>query len=213
MFRPLLVVLFTSLAAAHADLVWEKPVQEFHVVPEDKAVIAQFAFKNTGTESVKIKRVVTSCGCTTAKLAKETYAPGESGEIEVNFVFGSRRGPQRKLVTVTSADKQVWRLDLRSWIHEPLTVSPALVYWKNGTVPEAKVVKLSAGPGQPINVKAVKSTSPRFKTSLAEVRPGQEYALTVTPADTSEATSAELIIETDTPQTNPRSYKVFARIK
>ena len=183
------------------------------MVPEDKAVIAQFAFKNTGTEPVKIKRVVTSCGCTTAKLAKEMYAPGESGEIEVKFVFGSRRGPQRKLVTITSADKQVWRLDLRSWIHEPLTVSPALVYWKNGTAPEAKVVKLSAGLGQPINVKAVKSTNPRFKTSLAEVKPGQEYALTVTPADTSETTSAELIIETDTPQTNPRSYKVFARIK
>ena len=43
MFRPLLVVLFSGLAAAHADLVWEKPVQEIHVVPEDKAVIAQFA--------------------------------------------------------------------------------------------------------------------------------------------------------------------------
>jgi len=213
MFRPLLVVLFSGLAAAHADLVWEKPVQEIHVVPEDKAVIAQFAFKNTGAEPVTIKRVVTSCGCTTAKLGKDTYAPGESGEIDVKFVFGSRRGPQRKLITVTSADKQVWRLDLRSWIHEPLTVSPALVYWKNGTVPEGKVVKLSAGPGQPINIKSVKSTSPRFKTSLAEVKPGQEYALTVTPADTSETTSAELIIETDTPQTNPRSYKVFARIK
>jgi hypothetical protein len=213
MVRPFLVFLVSSLVAAHADLVWDKPMQEFHVIPEDKGVTANFTFKNTGTQEVTIKRVTTSCGCTTAKLAKKTFAPGESGDIEVKFVFGSRRGAQRKLVAVTSEDKQVWRLDLRCWIHEPLTVSPALVYWRAGTEPESKVVKLTAGPGQPINIKSVKSSNARFKTSLAEVKPGQEYALTVTPANTGENASAELTIETDNPQTNPRSYKVFARIK
>lgn len=213
MFRPILVALLSSIAAAHADLSWDKQVQEFHTVPEDKAVTAHFGFKNTGNEPVTIKRVVTSCGCTTAKLTKNTYAPGESGEIEVKFSFGGRRGAQRKLVSVTSADKQEWKLDLRCWIHEPLTMSPALVYWKSGTEPQPKVVKLSAAPGQPISVKSVKSSSPRFKTTLAEVKPGQEYALTVTPTDTAENTSAELTIETDTTQASPRSYKVFARIK
>lgn len=183
------------------------------MIPEDKAVTAHFAFKNTGNEPVTIKRVVTSCGCTTAKLTKNTYAPGESGDIEVRFSFGGRRGAQRKLVSVTSADKQEWKLDLRCWIHEPLTMSPALVYWKSGSEPQPKVVKLSAAPGQPIAVKSVKSSSPKFKTALAEVKPGQEYALTVTPSDTAETTSAELIIETDTTKADPRSYKVFARIK
>jgi hypothetical protein len=213
MFRPILLTLLSGIAIARADLSWDKEVQEFHVVPEDKAVTAHYTFKNTGAAPLTIKRVITSCGCTSAKLAKNTYAPGETGEIEAKFAFGSRRGPQRKLITVTSDDKQEWRLELRCWIHDPLTVSPALVYWKAGKEPESKVVKLTAGPGQPIGIKSIKSSSPKFKTSLAEVKPGQEYALTVTPADTVEAASAELTIETDTPQTNPRSYKVFARIK
>jgi hypothetical protein len=213
MFRPFLIVLLSSVAISRADLSWEKELQEFHVVPEDKSVTAHFAFKNTGTEPLTIKSVRTSCGCTSAKLAKKTYAPGESGEIEANFSFGLRRGPQRKLITVTSADKQEWHLELRCWIHDPLTVSPTLVYWKSGAAPEAKVVKLTAGPGQPINIKSVKSSSPRFKTSLSTVKPGQEYALTVIPADTKESTSAEVTIETDIPETDPRSYKVFARIK
>jgi hypothetical protein len=213
MFRPILVLFLTSLAAAHADLSWDKPVQEFHMVPEDKAVTAHFTFKNTGNEPVTIKRVTTSCGCTSAKMTKATYAPGEAGDIEVKFTFGFRRGAQRKLVSVMSADKQEWRLDLRCWILEPLSVSPGLVYWKSGTEAESKVVKLTASKGQPINIKSVKSTSPKFKTALAEVRPGQEYTLTVTPADTAESASAELVIETDTPQATPRSYKVFARIK
>jgi Protein of unknown function (DUF1573) len=213
MIRPLLIVLLSGIAAARADLSFEKELQEFHVVPDDKSVTARYTFKNTGTEPLTIKRVTSSCGCTSTKLSKNTYAPGETGEIEAKFTFGSRRGPQRKLITVTSEDKQLWRLELRCWIHDPLTVSPALVYWRSGTEPASKVVKLTAGPGQPINIKSVKSSSPRFKTSLAEVKPGQEYALTVTPADTVENSSAELTIETDTPQSNPRSYKVFARIK
>lgn len=213
MLRPILFALFAGFTAAHADISWEKQIQEFHMVPEDKAATAHFAFKNTGSEPVTIKRVVTSCGCTTAKLEKETYAPGESGEIEVKFTFGGRRGPQRKIISVTAADKQQWNLDLRVWIHDPLTVAPSLVYWKAGTEPQGKVVKLTAAPGQPISVKGVKSSSPKFKTSLAEVKPGMEYALTVTPSDTAETTAAELTIETDTPQSAPRSYKVFARIK
>ena len=213
MLRAILVTLLSSFAAAQADLTWDKPVQEFHMIPEDKAVTAHFTFKNTGSETVTIKRVTTSCGCTTAKLTKATYAPGETGDIEVHFSFGIRRGAQRKIVSVMSADKEEWHLDLRCWIHEPLTVSPALVYWKSGTDAESKVVKLTAARGQPINVKSIKSSSPKFKTSLAEVKPGQEYALTVTPTDTAESASAELVIETDTPEATPRSYKVFARIK
>ena len=183
------------------------------MVPVDKAVTVHFTFKHTGNGPVTIKKVTTSCGCTSAKLTKATYAPGETGEIEVKFTFGFRKGAQRKIISVLSADKQEWRLDLRCWIHEPLTVSPALVYWKSGGETESKTVKLTAARGQPINVKSVKSTNPKFRTSLAEVKAGQEYALTVTPADTAEAASAELVIETDTPETTPRSYKVFARIK
>lgn len=213
MFRPFLVLFLASIAAANADLSWDKPVQEFSAVPEDKAVTAHFTFKNTSTDPVTIKRVTTSCGCTSAKLSKATYAPGETGDIEVKFVFGFRRGAQRKIVSVTSADKQEWRLDLRCWIHEPLTVSPALVYWKSGAEAESKVVKLVAGRGSPLSIKSVKSTNPKFKTALAEVKPGQEYALTVTPADTAESASAEVVIETDTPQSTPRNYKVYARIK
>ena len=183
------------------------------MVPEDKSVTAHYAFKNTGSQPIVIKRVVTSCGCTSAKLEKKEYAPGESGDIEVKFVLGSRKGAQRKIISVTSADKEQWNLDLRCWIHEPLTVAPALVYWRSGAEPQGKVVKLTSAPGQPINVKSVKSSSPKFKTSLAEVKAGQEYALTVTPADTAETSAAEVTIETDTPPSAPRSYKVFARIK
>jgi hypothetical protein len=213
MYREILFAFALTVGIAHADLTWDKPVQEFHSVPEDKAVVAHFAFKNTGNQPVTIKKVITSCGCTTAKLSKETFAPGETGDIEVKFTFLLRRGAQRKIISVTSEDKHEWRLDLRCWIHDPLTVSPALVYWKSGTPAEPKTLKLTSSPGQPITVKSVKSSNPRIKAALTTVRDGQEYSVTVTPVDTTQEAAAELTIETEMAAAAPRSYKAFARIK
>jgi hypothetical protein len=208
--------LFTFAIAttlAHADLAWEKPVQEFHRVPEDGHVDAKFAFKNTGTTPVTVKRVKTSCGCTTAKLAKNTFAPGESGEIAVKFTFGSRRGPSRKIIGVTTDDNQEQMLDLRVFIHEPLTLTPALVYWKVGDAGETKLVKLTTPDGQKIGIKGVTSSDPRVSAKVEAVTPGKEYVVSVKPADTAAKLAAELTIATDFPPDAPRSYRLFARIK
>jgi hypothetical protein len=208
-----LLCLAASVAFARADLVWEKSTQEFHRVPDDKHVEAKFAFKNTGPDTVTIKKVTTSCGCTTAKLAKNTYAPGESGEIDVKFNFGSRRGPQRKIIAVIGEDKREWMLDLRVYIHEPLTLTPALVYWRTGDAPEAKAVKLTTADGQKVAVKSVTSSDKRVSATVSAVKPGEEYLVNVKPADTSAKLAAELTVATDFPPDAPRSYRIFARIK
>ncbi len=221
--RFLTLLLLAAVHVAHADLVWEKTVQEFHRVPEDGHVSAKFAFKNSGPDTVTIKRVKTSCGCTTARLAKNTFAPGESGEIEVKFTFGGRRGPQRKIIAVTSdrprvvsaspEEQREWTLDLRVYIHEPLTLTPALVWWKVGDAPEAKLVKLTTADGQKVGVKGVTSSNPKLSAKLATVAEGREYVLSVQPTDTFAKEAAELTVTTDFPPDAPRSYRIYARIK
>src|SRR5712675_2151179 len=128
MFRTIFFTLLAIAAVARGELKFDKPVQEFHRVPEDGHLDAHFTFKNTGTEPVTVHRVKTSCGCTTASLVKNTFAPGETGQIDVKFMFGSRKGPTRKILAVVLDDKSEIPLDLRVWIHEPLTITPALVY-------------------------------------------------------------------------------------
>lgn len=207
-------LLFLAAASfARADLVWEKQVQEYHRVPDDGHVTAKFAFKNTGPDNVTIKRLKSSCGCTTARLEKNTYAPGESGEIDVKFTFGSRRGPQRKIIGVIAADKREWMLDLRVFIHEPLTLTPALVWWRVGDAPEAKLVKLTTSDGQKVGVKEVTSSNPRVSAKIETVSAGREYVLRVKPADTTAKEAAELTVTTDFPPDAPRSYRIYARIK
>src|SRR5689334_11783533 len=99
MFRVFFVVLALG-APAFAQLKWDKPWQEFHRVPEEDHLETKFTFRNAGPSPVTIKSVKTSCGCTTARLEKNLYAPGETGEVVTRFNFGDRKGAHRKLITV-----------------------------------------------------------------------------------------------------------------
>src|SRR5476651_2168195 len=97
----LLPLIFLT-TAAFAELKWDKPVQQFQRTPDDKEIDAHFTFRNVGSTPVTIKTLRSSCGCTTARMEKKTYAPGEQGEVIVQFVFGSRKDVHRKTVTVTT---------------------------------------------------------------------------------------------------------------
>ena len=212
------VVLIASIlllaGPLRAELVWEKPVQNFHRLPSDGHLETKFAFHNDGTTPVTVRKVRTSCGCTSVKLAKNTFAPGEQGDISVRFTFGDRRGPHRKIITVITDDKPApIELSLQVWIHEPLTVAPALVFWKTGEAGTAKAVQLTSEPGTPVRVKSVASSNPRLTAKLETIKPGEQYAISVTPADTSKKESAEITVETDFPADQPRSYTIHARIK
>lgn len=199
----------------HAELRWDKPVQEFHRTPQDKFVEAKFTFKNTGATPVTIDKVRTSCGCTTADLPKKTYAPGEQGELTVKFSFGGRNGAQRKLIRVFSNDRgdEPAVLDLRVYITEPVNVSSSLVLWRVGSPSDAKTVQLTMDPQHPVKVKSVSSTNPRLAASLQTVKAGEQYVVSVKPADTTAREAAEIKVETDFPPDAPRTYTIYARVK
>lgn len=197
-----------------AELVWEKAIQNFHRLPSDGHLETKFAFRNGGATPVTVRKVRTSCGCTSAKLGKDTYAPGESGEISVRFTFGDRKGPNRKIITVITDDKpEPTELSLQVWIDEPMTIAPALVFWKTGEACAAKSVQLTSGLSTPVRVKSVSSSNPRLTAKLETIKAGEQYAVAVTPADTSKKESAEITVETDFPADQPRSYTIYARIK
>ncbi len=196
------------------ELVWEKAVQSFHRSPSDGHLETKFAFRNAGKTPVTVRKVQTSCGCTSANLVKNTYAPGEQGEISVKFTFGDRKGPHRKIISVTTDEKpEPTELSLQVWIHEPLTIAPALVFWKTGETNAAKSVQLNSESGTPVHVKSVTSSNPRIAAKLEPIKAGEQYAISVTPADTTRKESAEITVETDFPADQPRSYTIHARIK
>jgi len=215
--RPLHFVVCQLLfaAAVHADLKWDKLVQEFQRTPADGALEAHFTFRNTGQSPVTIKSLRPSCGCTTARLDKKTYAPGEQGEVVARFALGGRKGMHRVIVNVLTAEnpKEPAVLDLRVYIHDPVTIVPALVYWRTGESPAAKTVQVNAEAAEPVHVKSVTSSNPRVTAALQVVKPGAQYIVSVAPADTAQKESAEISVQTDFPADSPQTYTIHARIK
>lgn len=61
-----------------------------------------FKFTNTGTEPLIISNAKGSCGCTVPVWPKEPIAPGETGEITVEYKPAGQSGQQTKQVTVTA---------------------------------------------------------------------------------------------------------------
>ena len=202
-------------AGAWAQLRWDAPIQHFQRAPEDRAVEAHFTFQNTGSAPVTIRSLRSSCGCTTARLEKKTYAPGERGEVVARFAFGDRKGLQRKTIAVAAGDKseEATILELSVLIAEPLRISPALVFWRTGQPGETQTVQLTAEPSQPVRVKSVTSSNPRLGATLQTVQPGAQYLVAVRPVDTAQKESAEISVLTDFPPDAPRTYVIHARVK
>ncbi|HEV7869514.1 MAG TPA: DUF1573 domain-containing protein [Chthoniobacteraceae bacterium] len=210
--RALFVLLLLGLSAS-AELRWEKPWQQFQRAPEDGRIETAFAFENKGATPVTIKSVRSSCGCTTARLEKKVIGPGERGEVKARFMFGDRKGPQRKVLTVATDDGHKQELNLVVVIQQALSISPALALWRVGQPADAKVVRLQATPGTPVRVQRVQSSNREIAARLVTVKAGEQYDLILEPTGTGQKQAAEVTVQTDFPPDAPRAYTVHARIK
>lgn len=69
-----------------------------------------FKIKNKGRELLEIKRVSTSCGCTTARVSQEKLAPSEEANLLVTYDTAAMgegphgRGKQERIIYVKSND-------------------------------------------------------------------------------------------------------------
>lgn len=74
----------------------------FGSIKQGEVVSHTFKFKNTGSEPLIITDAKASCGCTVPKKPNDPVAPGETGELVVEFNSAGKSGAQTKQVTVTA---------------------------------------------------------------------------------------------------------------
>src|ERR1700704_4782592 len=123
-----------------AQLAWEKTELEITPPPGADSAVATFKYENKGAKPIHINAVKTSCGCTTAALAKNDVAPGEKGEIIATLKTGDRVGVQQKTVTVETDDPKVPQtvLTLKANLTQLLDLQPAFVSWQANEDPKPK---------------------------------------------------------------------------
>ncbi|TAE76036.1 MAG: DUF1573 domain-containing protein [Bacteroidetes bacterium] len=77
----------------------------FGKIRKGEKVTTSFYYKNTGTKSINILQVQTSCGCTITEWSKKIIEVGKTGEISVTFDSNEKEdiiGQQNKVILVIS---------------------------------------------------------------------------------------------------------------
>ena len=82
---------------------------DFREIEYGKIAEYDFKIKNLGNEFLEIKRIATSCACTSAKVSLEKIAPGEEATLYVSYDTGAMsgahgKGQQERIIYVRSSD-------------------------------------------------------------------------------------------------------------
>ncbi len=174
-----------------------------------------FKFKNVGDYPITIIKVKASCGCTTTKLDKKEYFPGESGEITATLKIGYREGLQTKNVYVQTSDpkKPKYNLTLQVDIPKIAKVQPRLLVWRISEEAVSKKMSIEFLIDDPIHVLRVENGVKNFKTEIEEIEKGRKYNIIVTPLSTEKRQQSIINIHTDYPKENPKPYTAYLRIQ
>ncbi len=92
---------------------FEETQYDFGTIKQGDIVEHTFKFKNTGTGPLLIRKVKTSCGCTTSFYTRDTIPPGGEGEIRVKFNSAHKYGKQLKTITVITNSPKTTKVVLR----------------------------------------------------------------------------------------------------
>lgn len=75
---------------------------DFGTIQDGEVVKHIYTFTNTGKSPLIIQNATAQCGCTVPQWPREPIAPGQKGEIQVEFNSKGKVGVQSKSVTITA---------------------------------------------------------------------------------------------------------------
>ena len=78
--------------------------KDFGTVKEGDVIEHEFIFTNTGKSDLIIRKIRSSCGCTTAAPKVSVIKPGEQSSLSASFRTSGFTGRQSKTVTVITND-------------------------------------------------------------------------------------------------------------
>lgn len=201
-------------AAAAAPLVWEQTDRSVVATPGQETATVTYVFRNASEHPVRITSINTGCVCTSADLPKETYAPGEKGELHIQFTMGDRVGRQERLIhlAIDDPDHPTAMLRLVVDIPELAFVRPRLLFWKAGDPLESKTAEIVLAQPEHSQISDPKSNHANFTAKLtAGARPGV-YRLEITPSSTAETVHGVVHIPA-TFHGKARTLSVFVAVK
>jgi len=122
-----------------SELKWD-----FGIIPRAGKVTHKYVIKNAGNDTLRIRSVHKSCGCTAAPLSKDVIAPGDTAHLQVTFNSAGYMGPVGKVVFMESNDPVQPLTDIEFSanlisVTNPLSFEPPSVIFDTVRVLPAKI--------------------------------------------------------------------------
>jgi hypothetical protein len=209
---------------AEAQLVPHIEVSEttfdFGSMYQNEAVSHTFRIRNTGTATLKLEQVKSTCGCTAALPAQREIAPGGETDLKVTFQSGSMRDRIVKHVHIDSNDPAQPRvtLTITGQVKVEIEVSPRGIYIGKLGIGEVveRTVEIT-----PVDVKSFRllgatSDHPAVKVSkpapLPDREPGYRLTITFGPLKEPGRVNAKVTVRTNLPHTKEFEILIYGRV-
>lgn len=186
----------------------------------EKEFKATFGFTNDSDSAIEVLEVRPTCGCTVAELEKKVYQPGEYGEINTTFNYGSREGRQTKTIVVTTDQEEnsKIRLTMRINIPKSFKLTPSVLIWNSEkeSIGESKSVILESLSGETVAIETIAFKNEKFDFSYEPIDGGKSYKITVTPKENLEIKGIlrdTLEIQTDFVNKAKGRLKIYALVR
>jgi hypothetical protein len=159
------------------------PTYDFGKVKAGDPVKYTYYFTNVGDQTLELKGVQPSCGCTTTGDWSKTVEPGQTGRVPIQFNSGSYNGPVFKTITVTSTAKDAPSsvLQLKGTVWKPIEyLPPYTVLTIPPDAPNASAtVRIVNHMDDLLQVWHPECNNSSFAVDLKTNTPGKEYSLTI----------------------------------
>jgi hypothetical protein len=119
------------LAQGEAKLSVEEPDYDFGTIYRGNEARHSFTITNSGTATLEITNIRSSCGCTVPSIAKRKLEPGETTKLTAVFDSGRFKGSVTKNIYIYSNDSAspITKLSIHSNVHQDIEVAPASIYF------------------------------------------------------------------------------------
>jgi hypothetical protein len=207
-------------AGAAPRLTIDLPVHDFGTVEQGSRVEHAFRLRNTGSASLQVSKVDSSCGCTAGVSADGFVPPGGETFVTVSLDTAKIAGRTAKTVVIHSNDPTVPEaaLSLTGVVVTDVVANPPALYLgriRRGRPIRREIVVRSGRPGTPYQAVEIESELP---TVRAHIEPGatpeeQRLIIEVAPDLPLGRFSNELRVRTTSPRQPVLTIPVFGSVE
>lgn len=223
-----LAAMSTATSAADGPkMMIPEGIKDMGKVAQGEVLDVDFAIVNEGDETLEIKAVRPTCGCTVAEFDRE-IAPGKTGYIKSKLDTRDFSGPISKSILVMTNDPQdpTTTLVIKTEVHPYVQVLPRALVRFNAVQHEAMEQKITVVADQEVKdfkVTGVKSSVPFLFASVNPVpadrllagKSVKQYEVVLTMKDDPPVgpVNAVLEVETNHPKAKMVPVKVFGVVR